>query len=99
MKKIFNIEHGACVKQTPCFLMLLCLDAEADDIDRANGTLSMAVSAAGAFFKIDLCAEAVNDDSFIFAGFDALHAADASGGAFLAGNCAFIVVFAENGSS
>ena len=56
----------------------------------------MAVTAACTFFIVNFCAETVNADSLSFASLDAFHAADTTRRAFLTGDCAFIVILAEN---
>lgn len=65
-------------------------------VDCTNGANLVAFAAACAFIIVNLCAEAVNCYSACFAFFYALHAADAACRAFLAGECAFIMVFAKN---
>ena len=77
-------------------IVFLCFNSEADDIDCSDGAFCVAFAAARAFCVINLCTEAVNRYCPRFADLNALHAADTARLAFLAGNCALVMVLAKH---
>lgn len=75
-------------------MALFCTDEE---IYCSDGALLDAFSAAGAFFGIDLGTEIVYRNRTVFAGLNALHAADTARFAFLASEGTLVMILAKHG--
>ena len=69
---------------------------EAILVDRVYGACLCTFAAAGALIVVDNCEVLIHGDSTVRAGLNALHTADTAVRAYLACNCALIVVRAGN---